>query len=133
MTRTALDPSNLKLFYPRASQAHPVKLRLVVQALHYDVATAQLSVVRFPNLPRLHTEIDLDGVGPTADSPLLVDVSQILLFLLPAEVTPGAAVSILGFFDGYTFTAVECFAMDASCLLGDTAATWAAMATLPDL
>lgn len=133
MTKLALDPASLQLYYPRASSAEPVKLRLIGQVCDYDLANAQLEVTRLANLPALHTEIDLDGVGPTAASSIRVNVSHILAQLLMEKISCGVIVSILGFYDGRGMVAVECSSVNSEILLGGSAQTLAEFATLRPL
>ncbi|KAM9930584.1 hypothetical protein OXX59_000412 [Metschnikowia pulcherrima] len=134
MTILSLDPSALSLFYPRASVDYPQKLRLIAQVVDNDPFSTLLAVKRVPNLASLHTEIDLDNVGPEpAIETAQVDLSLIESAAARLDISAGSIVSIIGLYNGSFITAVECLTLESQALLGSSIDTLAAMATLDDL
>lgn len=132
MTKLQVEPECLALYYPRATPAAPAKLRVVAQVDCYDHVHALLLLRRVPNMRQLHTYIALDDASLDAE-PLSVDVSHVMETLTAAHTAVGAVVSVLGFFDGRTVVAVECFVVDAQALLDGGADVVGEMASLRDL
>lgn len=137
MTVLVLDPAALSLFYPRASNVNPQKLRVIAQVVDYDDSSSTFSISRLPNLGPLHTEIDLvdedeDVCEQYKESVLLVDVSQSAFTYMDIYDSVGKVISILGFYNGSIINAVECIRLDEQALLGSVE-TLTAMATLENL
>ncbi|GEQ67307.1 hypothetical protein JCM33374_g971 [Metschnikowia sp. JCM 33374] len=136
MTLLCVDPAALPLFYPRASSAKPQKLRVIAQVVDYDYASALLSIRRLPNLNALHTQIDLEETdsGNHEEVSVPVDLTHTTLASrAPRDFSPGAIVSIIGYYNGSVINGVECFSVDEQALLGASVDTLAAMATLGNL
>lgn len=139
MTVLVLDPAALSLFYPRASNVNPQKLRVIAQVVDYDDSSSMFSISRLPNLGPLHTEIDLvdededeDVCEQYKETVLLVDVSQSAFTYMDIYDSVGKVISILGFYNGSIINAVECIRLDEQALLGSVE-TLTAMATLENL
>lgn len=133
MTRLVLEPETLALLFPKASLTDPVRVRLIVQVLHYDHIRAVLVVTRFPNLQPLLVSIDLEDDTPPP--PLAVDVcvSHVVDQLGSSLTSKGLAVSIIGNYDGASVTAFEVAPFDSQLLLGGQMEILAKMASLRDL
>lgn len=141
MTVLVLDPAALSLFYPRASNVNPQKLRVIAQVVDYDDSSSMFSISRLPNLGPLHTEIDLvdedededeDVCEQYKESDLLVDVSHSAFTYMDIYDSVGKVISILGFYNGIIINAVECICLDEQALLGSVE-TLTAMATLENI
>lgn len=133
MTKISLDPSSLHLFFPKSSPAHPLKVRLLAQVEFYDYTSANLRVKKFPNLPLLHTQINIDEPPDDSDYTIDVDVSYVVEKLLVEEASVGLTVSIIGFYDGSAITAVECVSLEALCLHGRSLQTLTKYASMLDI
>ncbi|OBA19351.1 hypothetical protein METBIDRAFT_46962 [Metschnikowia bicuspidata var. bicuspidata NRRL YB-4993] len=135
MTVTILDPAKLSLFYPKASDVTPQKIRVISQAVDYDISSALLAVQRLPNLGPLHEEINLDGLDAENTEPQLahVDLSKTNHASSSLYIPPGTIVSVVGFYNGSIITAVECIPLSEQVLLGKYIDTLAAVGTLKQL
>lgn len=133
MTRLVVEPDALPLLYPKANEADPVKIRLVVQVHHYDADRAALWVNRLPNIPESVVRIDLEDTADPQPVLMEVNVSHVLEQLLPDASASGLAVSIIGVFDGHMVTAFECAVIDGQLLIDGRIELLAQMATMRPL
>lgn len=132
MTRLCVDPAGLSFQFPRASPAHPTKLRLIGQVLRYDEARAQLYVGRVANLPPVHVHISLDDEQNSVEDPACVDVADVVGLLGPLSTSEGGVVSVWGMYDGKIIRAVECIGVNGQELLGGPVSVLAEISQMND-
>lgn len=133
MTRLCLDPAGLALLFPKASSAHPQKIRLIGQVLRYDESTGELYVGRVANLPPLHIRISLDDDDIQMETSVRVDVTDVLYLLGAQSTAEGAVISVWGMYDGKNVLAVECSWVNGQELLGGSVSVLAEMATMREI
>lgn len=104
--RLILDPRALHLYYPNASEATTVKVRLVGQVVD-RTAKGVLVIARVPLVPEPDVMVD-------ADPHVRVHVSG-----AETEASDhGDIVSVIGFYDGKLVHALEVLAVDPGVLMG---------------
>lgn len=117
MTKLILDPLSLPLEFPKASESRLHRVRILGQVVEYEDAAATLKVCKVPNIPKLHTEINLiDEPVPEAHT-LNVNIGGVLDKMNAESISIGTIVNIVGYFNGEDVNVIECYPVNGSSII----------------
>lgn len=112
MTKLVLDPTQLGIECPNASESRLYKVRVFGQVLVYDEDTATLIIRKIPTIPKLYDQVIL--TDETMEGTLPVNLFQVLEDLEGNVVRSGSIVNVIGYYNGNNINVVECFVVDSS-------------------
>lgn len=117
MTKLILDPLSLSLEFPRASESRLHRVRVFGQVVEYDDVTATLKICKVPNIPKIHTEINLIEETLPEIYTLDVNVLGVLDKMNTESISVGTIVNITGYFNGEDVNVIECYPVNGSSVI----------------
>lgn len=117
MTKLVLDPLNLSLEFPKASNSNLHRIRILAQVIAYDDDTSTLRITKVQNIPQLHTVINLIDEPLSERDTLDLNVFNVLSTLNIEVTYPGTIVNIIGYYNGDDVNVVECYPVNGGTII----------------